>query len=130
MGCKPNSTIMQDFNNYLTVLNSKDLTSEQDFLGKTNLWLQQNINLHKIKSLSGVSIGTQDINGDLINTEDLIGSSFINLCPNALGLYVPWDELINRINLQWFVRLSPEQVLKSNTFIGKKLLVNQCKYNN
>ena len=66
--------------------------------------------------------------GEVINIEELVGSSFVDLCPNSLGLYIPWNELINRVNLQWFVRLSPEQVLKSNTFIGKKLLVNQCEY--
>ena len=128
MGCKPNSRIMQKYNNYLSGLASTDFTAEQDFLGKSNLWLEQHIQMNQVKCLSGISIGTQNKDGEVINIEELVGSSFVDLCPNSLGLYIPWNELINRVNLQWFVRLSPEQVLKSNTFIGKKLLVNQCEY--
>lgn len=127
MGCKPNSRVMQNYNNYLSVLASTDFTAEQDFLGKSNLWLEEQIQLNQVKCLSGISIGTQKKNGDTISTDELVGSPYVDICENALGLYIPWDELINRIKLQWFVRLSPEQVLKSDTFIGKKLLVNQCK---
>ena len=49
---------------------------------------------------------------------------FIKLNDEALGLYIPWNELINRTSLQWFVRLSPQQVLESDTIIGKQLLIN------
>ena len=127
MGCKPNSRVMQNFNNYLSVLASTDFTMEQDFLGKSNLWLEEQIAMNQVKCLSGISIGTQNKDGDAVNIEELLGSSFIDFCPNALGIYIPWNELINRVSFQWFVRLSPEQVLRSNTFIGKTLLVNQCE---
>ena len=121
MACKPNNLTIQNLNNYLTVLNSKDLTLEQDFLGKVNLWLQQN----DVIMISGISLGIQKIDSSLVSVEELIGSTYIELDPNAYGLYVPWDKLLNRVNLQWFARLSPEQVLKSDTIIGKHILINQ-----
>jgi hypothetical protein len=41
----------------------------------------------------------------------------------AFGLYIPADEILSRINLQWFARLSPQQVLESNTVIARYLLL-------
>ena len=105
---------------HLSELNSRDLTAEQDFLGKVNLWLETNDTI----SICGKSIGTLKSDGTLIHIEDLLGSTHFELACYAYGLYIPWDQLINRVNFSWFVRLSPEQVLKSNTMIGKYILAN------
>ena len=54
MASTPNNSTIQNFNNYLSELNSKDLTNEQDFLGKVNLWLETNDTI----SICGRTIGT------------------------------------------------------------------------
>ena len=69
-------------------------------------------------------IGTKKIDGNPILVDELVGSTNIELHANAVGLYVPWNELIERTSVQWFVRMSPQQVLESNTIIGKLLLSN------
>ena len=109
---------------YLEIQNSTDFVAEMDFLGKSNQWLQDKSDKNEISLINGALLGTKNSDGKRIFTEDLIKSTFINLDDNAYGLYIPWDELISRIALAWFVRLSPEQVLESNTFIGKQLLAN------
>jgi len=38
-------------------------------------------------------------------------------------VYIPSDKILLRSNLQWFARLSPEQVLSSNTIIARYLLM-------
>jgi hypothetical protein len=124
MGGKAGSETMSEFIHYLEIVNSKDFTAQADFLGVINQWLANAINQEKIISLDGTLIGTQKIDGRPIYVEELVGSTFIDLHPESLGLYIPWNELINRTSLQWFVRLSPEQVLTSNTVIGKHLLIN------
>lgn len=124
MASSPGNPIMQSFNCYLSELNSKNFTATQDFLGLVNVWLENEIAKNNIISISGPTIGTQKADLSLIYPEELIGSTHIELVENAYGLYIPWDQLINRISLQWFVRLSPEQVLRSNTMIGKFILAN------
>lgn len=124
MGCKAANPVMKAFVDHLVILNSTDFTAEMDFLGKANLWLHNSIVNNKTISLCGKLLGTQKRDGSLVHVEELTQSSFIDLDDNAYGLYIPWNQLINRINLQWFVRLSPEQVVKSNTMIGKYILAH------
>jgi len=124
MGCSPNNNTMIQFIKYLEILNSRDFTAETDFIGKPNIWLNNEILSGNINLINGRLIGNQKECGDIINIEELVGSSFINLHKQAYGLYIPWNELINRVSLGWFVRLSPQQVLESNTVIGKYILIN------
>ena len=41
----------------------------------------------------------------------------------TFGVYIPADDILKRLNLQWFARLSPQQVLESNTIIARQLLL-------
>ena len=118
IGCGKECEEMKELIEFTEQLVSKDFTSEMDFLGLINLLLEDNIKQNNILSISGCQLGIQRPNLSLIYAEELVGSTIIKLDPNAYGLYIPWDQLINRLNLQWFVRLSPEQVLESNTMIG------------
>lgn len=122
MASPPGNHIMQSFNNYLSILNSSDFTQTQDFLGDINVWLENEIEKSNIISIDGCDIGTQRPDSSLIYPEELLGSTYIELAKTAYGLYIPWDQLLNRTALQWFVRLSPEEVLDSNTMIGKCIL--------
>lgn len=124
MASSPGNPMMQSFNYYLSELNSKNFTAEQDFLGLVNVWLENEIAKNNIISISGQDIGTQKADLSLIYPEELIGSTHIELVENIYGVYIPWDQLINRVSLQWFVRLSPQQVIESNTMIGKFILAN------
>lgn len=124
MGCSANNNVMNEFINHMEVLNSTDFTAQSDFLGNTNKWLNDAITNQKINTIDGEYIGTKKSCGSPIYIEELINSTFIKLNSDTFGLYVPWNDLINRTNLQWFARLSPEQVLESDTVIGKYLLVN------
>ena len=124
MGCNAKNNEMQEFIKFLEIVNSKDFTAEVDFLGKINDWLNKGVNMDRINLVNGQYIGTVKTCGAPIFVDELVESSFIKLNDEALGLYIPWNDLINRTSLQWFVRLSPQQVLESNTVIGKYLLVN------
>lgn len=125
MGCNKNNNEMKEFIEYLEILNSTDFVAEMDFLGKPNQWLQNKCSKNEISLINGSLLGIKNNDNKRIFVDDLINPNFINLHDNAFGLYIPWDELINRTSLEWFVRLSPQQVLESNTFIGKQLL-NNC----
>ena len=124
MGCNAGNVQMKEFIEYLEVLNSNDFTAEQDFLGKTNNWLLNAGQQDKINIINGRYIGTRKDCGKPVCVDELVGSSFIKFNCDAVGIYIPWNEIINRTSLQWFSRLSPQQVLESDTIIGKHLLIN------
>ena len=124
MGCNAGNNEMKEYIEFLEQQNSTDFVGESDFLGKTNLWLNNAVNNDKINNINGFYIGTKKSCGSPVLVDDLVGSSFLDLHTDAVGLYIPWDELIIKTALQWFTRMSPEQVLKSNTVIGKQLLIN------
>ena len=76
----------------------------------------------KLQILDGEYIGTRDKENNIIIVDDLLSSKVIELHSDNYGLYIPWNELIMRSALSWFVYLSVEEVLDSNTNIGKYLL--------
>jgi len=123
MGCKRNSPVIQKYISYLEVLISKDYTNEMDFLGESGRWCYSEILSGNMSAITSTMFGIQTASGgNAILIDDLIGDQDINLDKNAVGLYIPERELLRRISFGWFVRLSPEQVLESNTIIGKYLL--------
>ena len=125
MAASPNNTILQSFHNYLLSLNAHDLTRTQDFLGLSNLWLETKIQTNEIIAICGCKLGVQRKDKTLIHAEDLLISTYIEFDKEAYGIYIPWDKLINRTNLEWFVKLTPEEVINSNTIIAKHLLIHQ-----
>ena len=50
IGCIKNSENMKDYINFLSIVNSKDFVSEQDILGISNQWLENN-NIMKIDGM-------------------------------------------------------------------------------
>ena len=124
MGSTPNNNVMKEFIKHQEILISKDFTFEMDFVGNINFWLQEKINNNSINLINGNYIGTVDNFDNPIIIDMLISNKYLELNSNAYGLYIPWDELINRLNLQWFVYLSPKDVLESNTNIDKYLLIS------
>lgn len=125
MASASNNETLQCFHNYLLSLNAHDLTRTQDFLGLSSLWLETKIQSNEIISICGCKLGVQRKDKTLIYAEDLLKSSYIELDKEAYGIYIPWDQLINRTSLEWFVKLTPEEVLNSNTQIAKHLLIHQ-----
>ena len=124
MGCESGNEEMSQFIKTLEIIISKDFTAQVDFLGEINEWFANGINLNKIKLISANYFGIKKDCGTPIEVEELVGSTFIKLCPKAVGMYIPWNDIINRTSIQWFARLSPKQILESDTVIGKHLLIN------
>jgi len=124
MGCKVNSVNMNNYIKHLELLFSNDFGMEAEFLGKNNIWLTNEINSNNINLIQARYFGICDVDGDVIEISDLISSNKnIKLDQNCVGVYIPWNELINRTQFQWFTQLSPADVLHSNTNISKYLLL-------
>ena len=124
MGCKKKCPLMGDYVNFLQTTISSDNTNEMDFLGKASNWWFNKMRENKVNMISGSQLGVKDQTGKVVLIENLIGNNYIEFAPDTVGVYIPADELLRRTKYQWFCRLSPEQVLASETNIGKYLLLS------
>lgn len=122
IGCSRNSKNMLELKNYLEILNSRDYTNEQSFLGEINNKCNQMIQENKIKILDGRYIGIKDIYNKPIQIEDLMSDSYIQFSENLQGILIPDKSILSRTKYQWFARMSPEQIYNSNLIISKYLL--------
>jgi hypothetical protein len=67
-------------------------------------------------------LGAKTMKNKPILIEELLSDVDIHLSPTTAGIYIPEKDILKRHKFQWFARLSPAQVLESNTLIGKYML--------
>ena len=110
----------------LEKLVTNDYTNEMDFLGQVDRWLFEQCQNKKMSLAGGEVIGTKTCKDKPVYIDCLLGTSYISFDTDEMrALYIPGDEILKRTKYQWFARLSKEQVLKSDTIIGKYLLISQ-----
>ena len=124
IGCIKHCPKMHEFENHLEILFSKDNTNEINIEDQINKWLYNNTQNNSINYIDGAFIGTKDSENKIIELDRLLGSTYLDLNINTYGLYIPKDELLKRNNYNWFVNLNGNEVLESNTNIGKYLLLS------
>jgi hypothetical protein len=110
--------------NYIQIVSSNDHTAESKFLGTYDKWCLKNIENGKINYIQGIEIGTKTIDDKQIILDDLMSNNYLDLYKGTYGILIPSNELLNRLNFGWFVRMSPKQVLESDTIIGNYLLLS------
>lgn len=123
MGSVKNCPVMAEYIQYMEKINSTDFTEESKFTGGSNRWFYEKLIQKKLNIVSSEELGMSDSNGKIINIETLLGDSFINFSNKTVGIYIPEDELLKRIKYKWFLSLSTNDVLESNTNVGKYLLL-------
>lgn len=122
MGCLKNSGMMRKYIEYLEVLISKDYTEEMDFDGKISKWFFNQVSKGDINIIKPELFGAKKADESPVILDNLMSDTNMELSKESFGLYIPADDLIKRRNFGWFVRMSPTQVLQSNTQIAKYLL--------
>lgn len=125
MGCIKDCTKMKEYINYLEILTSRDFTEQSIFLGNISRWFSNQIEKGEVLMIGANKLGAKDDNGKSVMIERLMNNSFIHFSDCIYGIYIPDDDMLKRTKYNWFVRLSPEQVLESDTIIGKQLLIAQ-----
>jgi hypothetical protein len=125
MACNKGCPVMKSYMNYLEIITSKDFTEGSIFMGTISKWFNKEILAGNIMLLSSDKIGTKDANGKTVAIERLMENGYINFSDDIVGIYIPVDDLIKRFKYNWFARCSVQQVLDSDTIIGKHLLLAQ-----
>jgi len=122
MGCAKNSELMKRYIEYLEVLITKDYTEDMDFDGKISKWFYNEISKETVNVIKPELIGAKKMDDSPVILDELLSDSNIDISKDSFGIYINGCELLRRQNFGWFVRMSPEQVLESNTQIAKYLL--------
>ena len=68
-------------------------------------------------------IGLVDKHKKPIELANLFSTEFLQIQKNILGILIPQEEILLRTNYEWFARMSPNQVLKSNMILSKYILL-------
>jgi hypothetical protein len=123
-GAPKECEMVNQFCNYIQTISSHDHTAESKFLGQYDRWCMKRVQEGKINLIDGVEIGTKTINDKQIILDDLMSNNYLDLYKGTNGILIPANELLNRLQFGWFVRMSPKQVLQSDTIIGNYLLLS------
>jgi hypothetical protein len=108
---------------FMTRVISVDYTSESQFLGEFNRWCETRITTREINIINGREIGTKTMEDTTILIEDLLSTHYLNIYTQTYGIYIPAYELLQRHHYNWFCRMSPKQVMESNTILGNYILI-------
>lgn len=122
LGCNKKSEVMNEYCNYLEQLISRDYTNEWKFLGECSQWWSRMILENRSGILDSETLGVELPNNTPMTIEKLLGSTYYNLSPKAVALYIPEDEITKRTNYQWFERQCPKQVLEGNCLVSVYML--------
>lgn len=123
-GAPKECEIVAELCNYIETISSHDHTAESKFLGQYDRWCMKRVDQGKINLIEGVEIGTKTIDDKQILLDDLMSNNYLQLYKGTYGILIPSNELLNRVHFGWFIRMSPKQVLESDTIIGNYLLLS------
>jgi hypothetical protein len=123
MGSTRESPIIADLIEFMQIIISQDYTDEVKFLGEFDRWCENKIKENKMKIICGSLIGTKTIDDKQILIDNLLSEDYIKINKKTYGIYIPQNELMSRHYYNWFVRMSPQQVLEGNMIISKYILL-------
>jgi hypothetical protein len=124
MGSVKGNPIIKDLINYIEIEISQDYTDEIKFLGSFDRWCKIQTEQNHINIIDGQMIGTKTTQNQQILIDDLLTNNYIDLNKNTYGIYIPQKELMLRNHYNWFLRMSPKQVLEGNMILSKYILLS------
>lgn len=123
MGCQKEENVIGELIEFMQREISNDYTDEINFLGTFNRWCNTRIEKGQIQLIDGEMIGTKTKEKKQVLIDDLLTDDYIEFNSKMYGIYIPERELIGRNHYNWFVRMSPKQVLGGNMIVSKYILL-------
>jgi len=124
-GAPKDCETVRELCNFIQRTASHDYTADTKFLGEFDKWSKERIHSGKINMIEGVEIGTKTVDEKQIIVDDLMSNNYLDLYQGTYGILIPSEEILNRNKFEWFARLSPKQVMESDTIIGNYILLSQ-----
>ena len=123
MGALKNNSVILSYIEYIQRVLSGDSTAQSEFLGELDRWMGKQIQEGRMTLIPGKKVGTQTASDKSVLIENLLGNTLIEFQPNIDGIWIPASVIINRTKYEWFARMSVDQVLDSDTTLGKYMVM-------
>ena len=123
IGANKGCEILDEYIGFIERHMSHDFTAQTKFVGDFDRWLNTRVTNKAIRLIPGKEVGTKTMDDEQVLVDDLLGNSYINFYQNMYGIWIPAKQILNRTKYEWFARLSPDQVLDSNTILGKYMVL-------
>jgi len=126
-GAPKDCETVRELCNFIQRTASHDYTADTKFLGEFDKWSKERIHSGKINMIEGVEIGTKTVDEKQIIVDDLMSNNYLDLYQGTYGILIPSEEILSRNKFEWFARMSPKQVMESDTIIGNYILLSQTE---
>ena len=123
IGCIKNCPKMKEFDNYLAILFTNDYSDEINIEDQINKWLFNETQSNNINYIDGKYIGTKDNKNNILQLEELLGTSRLDINEKAYCIYIPRNDILKRNSYSYYASLNNKEVLESNANISKYLLL-------
>ena len=123
IGAKKDNDTVKLLLDFMQRIISTDSTDESAFLGDFNRWVGARTKSAHVKLIDGKEVGVKTMDGEIISIDDLLGEDYISFYDKSFGIWIPAKDILNRTSLEWFARLSPNQVLNARSILSKYMLL-------
>lgn len=115
--------VIKDLIDFVAKRNSHPhYSAESDFNGEISKWCMDRVRERQMKLISADMIGAMSATSKKpIRLDDLMEEQPLDIPTNALGIFIPADEILNRPKFQWFAVISTDEVLQTTTILGKTM---------
>ena len=118
MGCRKGDPTMGEFMDFNRIISKPShFQNQTTFLGDASRWLMTAIDSHKMNLIQGENVGVKTMDRKPILLEELMEEIPLAVDPTAYGIFIPEDDILQRVKYQWFAVLSSEQLMESNAII-------------
>ena len=122
-GAKKDNEMVGLFIDFMQRMISTDYTSEGQFQGDFDRWCQAKVRNNKVRIIDGSEVGVKTSSDKPIIVDDLMGRNYVDIYKNAYGIWIPSADILRRTQFEWFAKISPKEVMESNTILGKYILL-------
>jgi hypothetical protein len=123
MGAEKGNEIIGQLIQFMEITISNDYTAQAEFLGDFNRWINFRVENGQVNLIDGKYLGIKTLDDEIVSIESLLGEDYINYYKEMYGIWIPNKMILKRKAYGWFVRMSEDQVLKSNFILAKYILV-------
>jgi hypothetical protein len=123
MGAKKENETLKQFIDFMERTISDDYTAQTKFLGEFDSWCNDKIVKGKMRLISGTDVGTRTMHDEPVTIEILLGENYIQFYGKMYGIWIPDKMILKRRHYEWFARMSPEQIFKSQFILAKYMVL-------
>ena len=123
MGAPKHNETVKQYINFLEQKISEDYTDCTHFLGDFDKWCNAKIEKGKMRLIPGTEVGTKTVDEEPVIVETLLGEDYIHFYGKMYGIWIPDKMILKRSYYEWFARMSPEQIFKSQIILAKYMVL-------